>query len=42
MRSQMLYSTLTGHLKSDKCEYLLSSAEHTAEAVTCQGKIYLS
>jgi len=34
--------TLTGHLKSDKCECLWSSAEHTAEAVTCQGKIYLS
>jgi len=34
--------TLTGHLKSDKCECLWNSAEHTAEAVTCRGKIYLS
>jgi len=34
--------TLTGGLKSAKCECLWSSAEHTAEAVTCQGKIYLS
>ena len=29
---------LTGGLKSGKCERLWSSAEHTAEAVTCQGK----
>jgi len=36
------YFTLTGGLKSGKCECLWSSAEHTAEAVTCQGKIYLS
>jgi len=34
--------TLTCHLKSDKCECLWSSAEHTTEAVTCRGKIYLS
>jgi len=34
--------TLTGHLKSAKCECSWSSAEHTAEAVTCRGKIYLS
>jgi len=34
--------TLTGGLKSGKCECLWSSAEHTAEAVTRQGKIYLS
>jgi len=44
---------LTGHLKTAKCEWLWaasiamcyclrSSAENTAEAVTCQGKIYLS
>ena len=31
-----------GHLKTAKCECLWSSAEHTAEAVTSQGKIYLS
>jgi len=30
--------TLTGGLKSGKCECLWSSAEHTAEAVTCRGK----
>jgi len=40
MRSQMLYTN--GHLKSDKYECLWSSADHMAEAVTCQGKIYLS
>jgi len=34
--------TLTGHLKSAKNECLWSRAEHTAEAVTCRGKIYLS
>ena len=34
--------TLTGGLKSDKCECLWSSAKHTAEAVVCRGKIYLS
>ena len=34
--------TLTGGLKSGKCECLWSSAEYTAEAVTCQGKICLS
>jgi len=34
--------TLKGHLKSGKCEYLWSSVEKTAEAVTCQEKIYLS
>ena len=32
------YFALTGGLKSGKCESLWSSAEHTAEAVTCQGK----
>ena len=32
------YFTLTGGLKSDKCECLWSSAEHKAEAVTCQEK----
>ena len=36
MRSQMLYTN--GHLKSTKCECLWSSAEHTAEAVTCRRK----
>jgi len=30
--------TLTGHLKSDKCECLRSSAEHTTEAITCRRK----
>ena len=30
--------TLTGGLKSGKRECLWSSAEHTAEAVTCQGR----
>jgi len=34
--------TLAGGLKSDKCECLWRSAEHTAEAATCRGKIYLS
>jgi len=34
--------TLTGHLKSDKCECLRSSAEHTAEANYLPEKIYLS
>jgi len=34
--------TLTGHLKSAKWECLQSSVEHTAEAVTCQGKTHLS
>ena len=29
---------LMGHLKTAKCECLWSSAEHTAEAVTCGGK----
>ena len=29
---------LMGHLKTAKCECLWSSAEHTAEAVTCRGK----
>ena len=33
---------LMGHLKTAKCECFWSSAEHTAEAVTCQRKIYLS
>jgi len=32
------YFTLTGGLKSAKCECLWSSAEHTAEAVTCRDK----
>ena len=34
--------TLTGGLKSDKCDCLWNSPEHTAQAVTCRGKIYLS
>ena len=34
--------TLAGGLKSGKCKCLWSSTEHTTEAVTCLGKIYLS
>jgi len=33
--------TLTSHLKSDKCECLWSSVEHTVEALTCCRKKYL-
>jgi len=41
MRSEMLYFTLTGHLKSAKNEFLWSSVEKTAEAFTCCRKKYL-
>jgi len=36
------FFTLTGHLKSAKCECLWRSAKHTAEAVTSRGNIYFT
>ena len=34
--------TREGHLKSAKNDCLSNSVENTGEAVTCQGKVYLS